>query len=86
MTLLQNSPYKDKLANMGLFLKQLEANKKVLPNLLKSRLGTSFLETSPRLVTVKSSSPELAPKDIHQVAALPLGSRVYSIHGRITSR
>lgn len=76
MTLLENSPYKDKLANMGLFLKQLEVNKKVLPNLLKSRLGTSFLEITPRLAAVKSSSPELAPKDIHQVAALPLGSRV----------
>jgi hypothetical protein len=76
MTMLENSPYKDKLANMGLFLKQLEVNKKVLPNLLKSRLGTSFLEITPRLATVKSSSPELAPKDIHQVAALPLGSRV----------
>ena len=34
---------------MGLFLKQLEVNKKVLPNLLKSRLGTSFLEITPRL-------------------------------------
>lgn len=74
--LLQNSPYKDKLANMGLFLKQLGENRKVLPNLLKSRLGSSFIEDTPRLAAVKSSSPELAPKDIHQIAALPLGSRV----------
>jgi Peptidase family M48 len=76
LEILQNSPYKDKLANMGLFLKQLEENRKVLPNLLKSRLGSSFIESTPRLAAVKSSSPELAPKDIHQVAALPLGSRV----------
>ena len=76
MEILHNSPYKDNLANMGLFLKQLEENRKVLPSLLKSRLGTSFLEATPRMVAVQSSSPKLAPLDIHQVAALPMGSRV----------
>jgi hypothetical protein len=76
LELLENSPYKDKLQPMGLFLKQLEANRKVLPNLVKSSLSNSLLENVPRLATVKSAAPELAPSDIHQIAALPLGSRV----------
>jgi hypothetical protein len=74
--LLQNSPYKDKLQNMGLFLKQMEASRKVLPNLLRSRLSDSLVGEQPRLMFTATAAPDLTPKDIHQIAALPLGSRV----------
>jgi hypothetical protein len=76
LTLLDNSPYKDKLQGMGLFLKQMQASNKSLPNLLQSRLSTSMIGDQPRLMFVAASAPELTPKDIHQIAALPLGSRV----------
>jgi len=76
LTLLENSPYKDKLQGMGLFLKQMQASNKSLPNLLQSRLSTSMIGNQPRLMFVAASAPDLTPKDIHQIAALPLGSRV----------
>jgi hypothetical protein len=76
LVLLQNSPYKDKLQNMGLFLKQMEASRKVLPNLLRSRLSDSLVGEQPRLMFAAAAAPDLTPKDIHQIAALPLGSRV----------
>ena len=76
LVLLQNSPYKDKLQNMGLFLKQMEASRKVLPNLLRSRLSDSLVGEQPRLTFAAAAAPDLTPKDIHQMAALPLGSRV----------
>jgi hypothetical protein len=61
---------------MGLFLKQMEASRKVLPNLLRSRLSASMVGEQPRLMFAAAAAPDLAPKDIHQIAALPLGSRV----------
>ena len=76
LILLQNSPYSDKLQSMGLFLKQMEASCKVLPNLLRSRLSASMVGEQPRLMFAAAAAPDLAQKDIHQIAALPLGSRV----------
>src|SRR6266542_1116535 len=74
--LLRNSPYKDQLQNTGLFLKQMEASRKMLPNLLRSRLSDSFVGEQPRLTFAEASAPEMNPTDLHQVTALPLGSRV----------
>jgi hypothetical protein len=76
LTLLQNSPYSDKLQSMGLFLKQMKASCKALPNLLQSRLSASMVGEQPRLMFAAAAAPDLTPKDIHQIAALPLGSRV----------
>ena len=76
LILLQNSPYSDKLQSLGLFLKQMEASCKVLPNLLRSRLSASMVGEQPRLMFAAAAAPDLAQKDIHQIAALPLGSRV----------
>src|SRR5208337_3346014 len=36
----------------------------------------SLVGEQPRLTFTTTAAPELTPKDIHQVAALPLGSRV----------
>src|SRR5664280_158589 len=40
--LLQNSPYKDKLASPGLFLAALQQTAPQLPNLLTANMGTSI--------------------------------------------
>jgi hypothetical protein len=76
--LLQNSPYKDKLQTVGLFLRQLEARRASLPNLIRARLGNPMFEqkNDVRLEQLVSGSPELAPKDVKQIAALPLGGRI----------
>lgn len=76
--LLQNSPYKDKLQSVGLFLRQLEARRASLPNLIRARLGNPMFEQKDnvRLERLVAGSPELAPRDVKQIAALPLGGRI----------
>lgn len=76
--LLQNSPYKDKLQSVGLFLRQLEALRASLPNLIRARLGNAMFEQKDnvRLEQLVAGSPELAPRDVKQIAALPLGGRI----------
>lgn len=75
--LLANSPYSDKLQNVGLFLKQMAVIRPTLPNLMHAKLGDSLIDDKKiRLSDIQKSAPELAPKDIHQITALPLGSRV----------
>lgn len=72
LELLKNSPYKDKLGNAGLFLKQLDAQSKFLPSLINPHLGNRvFLATS-----LMSSAPQLQPDKLDQIAALPIGSRI----------
>ena len=71
---LQSSPYKDKLQSVGLFLRQLEDRRATLPNLVRARLGNTMLESkNVRMNQLISGSPELAPRDVTQIAALPLG-------------
>jgi hypothetical protein len=70
--LLKNSPYKDKLGNAGLFLKQLDAESKDLPALIDPRLGNRVAAFS----SLISGGPALAPDNLDQIAALPIGSRV----------
>jgi hypothetical protein len=70
--LLKNSPYKDKLANAGLFLKQLDERQKELPALINSRLGNGVFLAS----ELTSSAPNLQPDKLDQIAALPIGGRV----------
>ena len=43
--LLKSSPYKDKMASAGLFLKALQDRAPVLPNLIRPHLGNSFAST-----------------------------------------
>jgi hypothetical protein len=75
--LLQNSPYKDKLQSVGLFLRQLGDRRATLPNLIRARLGNPMFEQkNVRLDQLVSGSPELAPRDVKQIAALPLGGRI----------
>jgi hypothetical protein len=72
LELLKNSPYKDKLGSAGLFLKQLDAESKNLPALINPRLGNRVYFYS----QLTSSSPNLEPAKLDQIAALPIGARV----------
>ncbi len=76
--LLQNSPYKDKLASGGLFFAAMKAEAPQLPNLIKGQFGSSLnsQEAGVRMSGLVSSAPALEPKDVKQIAALPLGGRI----------
>src|ERR1035441_6830825 len=77
MELLNNSPYKDKLSNAGLFLKAVQARAPQLKNLIRAHLGDSLLNgNATRMSSLMTASPQFDPKKVDQVAALPLGGRV----------
>lgn len=75
MELLKNSPYKDKLANAGLFLKSLQQHSPELPALIRPHLGNGF-GSGKRMAVLLNSAPALDDKKLDQIAALPLGERV----------
>lgn len=70
--LLKNSPYKDKLGNASLFLKQLAAESQALPSLIDARLGNGVALSS----ALANLGPALQQDKLDQVAALPLGARL----------
>ena len=72
VALLKNSPYKDKLGNASLFLKQLSAASAALPALIDARLGNGVALSS----DLANLGPALQTSKLDQVAALPLGARV----------
>jgi hypothetical protein len=76
--LLNNSPYAQKLDNVGLFLKELQARAPQLNALLTTRLGNSLTSngTLTRLPALATQGPALDNNKLDQVAALPLGGRV----------
>jgi Peptidase family M48 len=75
--LLANSPYKDKLASAGLFLKALQLRAPELKALIRPHLGNGlFSAQAVRMSALLNSSPKLELARVDQVAALPLGGRV----------
>jgi hypothetical protein len=77
LELLNSSPYKDKLATAGLFLKEFQEQAPVLTNLIRPHLGNPLGgKESTRLATINASAPALENKNVAQIAALPLGGRV----------
>ncbi len=75
--LLNNSPYKDKLNNAGLFLKAVQARAPQLKNLIRAHLGDSLLNgDATRMSALMTASPQFDPTKKDQIAALPLGGRV----------
>jgi Peptidase family M48 len=77
MELLANSPYKDKLANAGLFLKALQARAPELTSLIRPHLGNRMENgKNIRMEALLASAPQLETQRIDQIAALPLGGRV----------
>ncbi|MBV8051301.1 MAG: M48 family metalloprotease [Acidobacteriaceae bacterium] len=76
MELLANSPYKDKLANAGLFLKALQDHAS-LSNLIRPHLGNRMRNHSEmRMAALLSTAPALEKQRIDQIAALPMGGRI----------
>lgn len=75
---LQNSPYKDKLGNAGLFLRALEERSKQLPALITPQFGSRMAKGDSvlRMSKLLQSAPALQAADVNQIAALPLGSRI----------
>ncbi len=79
LELLKNSPYAQKLASAGLYLKQLQARAPSLGALLSSHLGNSFSDGKgqiTRLSALIQSAPNLDDNKLDQIAALPLGGRI----------
>jgi hypothetical protein len=78
LAFLQNSPYKDKLAEAGLFLRALEAHSNNLPALLNTHYGTAMATGTQvnRMPTLEQTAPQLEARNVSQVPALPLGSRI----------
>ena len=77
LELLASSPYKDKLANAGLFLKALQERAPDLKNLIRARLGDGLVSGKTlRMSELLNSSPQLDERKKDQVAALPLGGRI----------
>ena len=77
MELLANSPYKDKLANAGLFLKALENRAPELTSLIRPHLGNRMENgKNIRMSGLLNRAPQLETQRIDQIAALPLGGRV----------
>jgi len=76
--LLNNSPYAQKLDNVGLFLKALQARTPQLSALLTTHLGNPLAENGAitRLPALATKGPALDNNKLDQVAALPLGGRV----------
>jgi hypothetical protein len=76
--LLKNSPYAQKLDNVGLFLKALQARTPQLSALLTTHLGNPLAEggTVSRLTALESQGPALDNSKLDQIAALPLGGRI----------
>ena len=76
--LLNNSVYKDKLPNAGLFFEQLQARGKELAALNTPLLGDSLLrpDGTPWLSALMNGAPKLDQDKVDQIAALPLGSHL----------
>ena len=76
--LLKNSPYAQKLDNVGLFLKELQLRAPQLGALLTTHLGNPLTEagTVNRLSALATQGPALDINKLDQIAALPLGGRV----------
>jgi hypothetical protein len=76
---MKNSPYKDQLAPVGLFLETASGAAHRAPHLFGPHLGNGLTEGSDKMIrmaALKTGAPALNPKNVDQIAALPLGSRL----------
>src|SRR6266481_2365282 len=70
--ILNNSPYKNQLANAGLFLQALDSRQKEIPNLISGHLGNRV----PKINDLKSTAAADPKQNPQKIAALPIGGRV----------
>jgi hypothetical protein len=75
---LKNSPYNDKLAKVGLFLRALSARSNDIPHLIRPLLGNRVARKGEdmRLTPLLEMAPELHMERTDEIEALPLGARV----------
>ena len=78
--LLNNSPYKNQLANAALFLSALQARQKEIPNLIAAHLGDKVVviadvKAGPAAATAAPAAAD-GKKNPQMIAALPIGGRV----------
>jgi hypothetical protein len=78
LELLKNSPYAQKLDNVGLFLKILQQRAGTMNALLTTHLGNPLASggTVTRLSGLSTQGPALDVNKLDQIAALPLGGRI----------
>jgi Peptidase family M48 len=76
--LLGKSPYRDKLADAGLFLRTLADRAKQLPRLIQPHIGDYMAANGQmtRLGDLMKQAPPLMPDNLEQIAALQLGARL----------
>jgi peptidase M48-like protein len=76
--LLRKSPYRDKLADAGLFLRTLSDRAKQLPRLIQPHIGDYMAANGQmtRLGDLMKQAPPLMPDNLEQIAALQLGARL----------
>ena len=86
--LLGKSPYRDKLADAGLFLRALSEQARQLPRLIQPHIGDYMAANGQmtRLADLMKQAPALMPDSLEQIAALQLGARlvVDPWSGRVT--
>jgi hypothetical protein len=75
---MKNSPYADKLQSVGLFARVLQQREKDLPNLLRAHLGDTMTLSGDhvRMAEFANAAPQLEKRNLQQIPALPLGSRI----------
>jgi hypothetical protein len=75
--LFSKSPYKDKVANVALFLQALESRSAQLPNLMHGRFSNDFDSSHLIGMQIVAKAPKRLQMDKpDQIAALPLGTRI----------
>ncbi len=76
--LLGKSPYRDKLADAGLFLRTLSERARQLPRLIQPHIGDYMAANGQmtRLADLMKQAPPLMPDSLEQIAALQLGARL----------
>ena len=73
---LQKSPYRDKLNTAGLFLRALETRKQDVTWLISPHFGNRFTRANLIHSTAVTTAPPLEMRNLAQLPALPLGSRI----------
>jgi hypothetical protein len=75
---LKNSPYKDKLPSIGLFLRTLQVRAGAVQNLTTARLGNGLAVGNKvvRMPELIAGAPDLQMRKLDQIPALPLGGRI----------
>jgi hypothetical protein len=78
VNIFRASIYANKAGSVGLFLAQLSQTESHVPALLTPRLGDPLTSPSgaPWLAAFEQQAPPLQEDDLHQIAALPLGSHL----------